>query len=72
MLHSLQETKCDALLLLLLLLPTQTKLKEQQSQQRQKQHSSSMRMPPKKVNCISVNYNKLIYAYIPHTYATVH
>ena len=30
MLHSLKETKCDALLLLLLLQPTQTKLKQQQ------------------------------------------
>ena len=30
MLHSLQETKCDPLLLLLLLQPTQTKFKQQQ------------------------------------------
>ena len=36
MLHSLQETKCDALLLLLLLQPTQTKFKQQQPQQQQK------------------------------------
>ena len=36
MLHSLQETECDALLLLLLLQPTQTKFKQQQPQQRQK------------------------------------
>ena len=35
MLHSLQETKCDALLLLLLQ-PTQTKFKQQQPQQQQK------------------------------------
>ena len=35
-LHSLQETKCDALLLLLLLQPTQTKFKQQQPQQQQK------------------------------------
>ena len=33
MLHSLQETKCDALLLLLLLQPTQTKFKQQPQQQ---------------------------------------
>ena len=36
MLHSLQETKCDASLLLLLLQPTQTKFKQQQPQQQQK------------------------------------
>ena len=36
MLHSLQETKCDALLLLLLLQPTQMKFKQQQPQQQQK------------------------------------
>ena len=36
MLHSLQETKCDVLLLLLLLQPTQTKFKQQQPQQQQK------------------------------------
>ena len=36
MLHSLQETRCDALLLLLLLQPTQTKFKQQQRQQQQK------------------------------------
>ena len=36
MLHSLQETECDALLLLLLLQPTQMKFKQQQPQQQQK------------------------------------
>ena len=36
MLHLLQETKWDALLLLLLLQPTQTKFKQQQLQQQQK------------------------------------
>ena len=36
MLHSLQKTKWDALLLLLLLQTTQTKFKQQQPQQRQK------------------------------------
>ena len=35
-LHSIQETKCDALLLLLLLQPTQKKFKQQQPQQQQK------------------------------------
>ena len=36
MLHSLEETKCDASLLLLLLQATQTKFKQQQAQQQQK------------------------------------
>ena len=36
MLHSLQETKCDVLLLLRLLQPIQTKFKQQQPQQQQK------------------------------------
>ena len=67
MLHSPQESKCDALLLLLLLQPTQMKFKQQQPQQ----HSSSMRIAPKRVNCISVIYNTFIYAYTSHTYATV-
>ena len=71
MLHSLQETKCDALLLLLLLQPTQTKFKQQQPQQQQKTAQLSMRIAPKRVDCISVIYNTFIYAYMPHTYATV-
>ena len=36
-----------------------------------KQHSSSMRIAPKRVGCISVIYNTFIYAYMPHTYPTV-
>ena len=36
MLHSLQETKFDTLLLLLLLQTTQTKFKQRQTQQQQK------------------------------------
>ena len=36
-----------------------------------KQHSSSMRIAPKRVDCISVIYNTFIYAYMPHTYPTV-
>ena len=36
MLHSVQETKCDASMLLLLLQPAQTKFKQQQPQQQQK------------------------------------
>ena len=36
-----------------------------------KQQSSSMRIAPKRVNCISLIYNTFIYAYMPHTYATV-
>ena len=71
MLHSLQETKCDALLLLLLLQPTQTKFKHNNHSNNKKQHSSSMRIAPKRVDCISVIYNTFIYAYMPHTYATV-
>ena len=72
MLHSLKETECDVLLLLLLLLlqPTQTKFKQQQAQQQQKR-SSSMKIAPKRVDCISVIYNTFIYAYMPHTYPTV-
>ena len=34
--HSLQETKCNPLLLLLLLQPTQARFKQQQPQQQQK------------------------------------
>ena len=30
-----------------------------------------MRIAPKRVSCISVIYNKLLYAYVPNTYATV-
>ena len=41
MLHSLQETKCDILLLLLLLQPTQTKFKQQQPQQQFKCKNST-------------------------------
>ena len=36
-----------------------------------KKTSSSMRIAPKRVNCISMIYNTFIYAYMPHTYATV-
>ena len=36
-----------------------------------KQHSSSMRIAPEQVDCISVIYNTFIYAYMPHTYSTV-
>ena len=71
MLHSLQETKCDPSLLLLLLQPTQTKFKQQEPQQQLKQHSSSMRIAPKWVDCISVIYNKFLYSYMLHTYAAV-
>ena len=71
MLHSLLKTKCDTLLLLLLLQPTRTKFKQQQPQHNKEQHSSSMRIAPMQVDCISVIYNTFIYAYMPHTYATV-
>ena len=36
-----------------------------------KQHSSSMRIAPKQLGCISVIYNTFMYAYMPHTYPTV-
>ena len=36
-----------------------------------KQHSSSMRIAPKRLDCISVIYNTFMYAYMPHTYPTV-
>ena len=72
MLHSLQETKYDPLLLLLLLpQPTQMKFKQQQPKKQQQQQIAQMRIAPKIANCISVIYNTLLYAYMPHTYATV-
>ena len=71
MLHSLQETECDALLLLLLLQPTQTKFKQQQPQQRQKTTQLKYENSTKRVDCISVIYNTFIYAYMPHTYPAV-
>ena len=66
MLHSLQETECDALLLLLLLQPTQTKFKQRQKTTQLKYENST-----KRVDCISVIYNTFIYAYMPHTYPAV-
>ena len=68
MLHSLSETKYDPLLLLPR--PTQMKFKQQQPKQQQKTTQFKLRIPPKRVNCISVIYNTFIYAYMPHTYAT--
>ena len=47
MLHSLQETTCDAVLLLLLLQPTHTKFKQQQPQQQkttQFKHENSIKV----------------------------
>ena len=35
------------------------------------ENSSSMRIAPKRVDCIPVIYYTSIYAYMPHTYATV-
>ena len=71
MLHSLKETTCDPLLLLLLIQPTQTIFKQQQPQKQQKITQFLMSTAPKRVDCISVIYNKFLYAYMPHTYATV-
>ena len=51
MLHSLQETKCDPLLLLLLLQPTQANVKHQNHSKNKKQHSSSIKTAPKRVDC---------------------
>ena len=71
MLHSLQETKYGPLLLSPLLLPQPTPMKFAQQPQQQKSSSSSMKIAPKRVSCISVIYNKFLYAYMPHTYVTV-
>ena len=61
MLHSLQETKCDALLLLLVLEPTQMKFKQQQPQQQQKttqfKYESSTKVS-------KLHFNDLQYIYI--------
>ena len=73
MLHSLQETKCDLLLLLPLVLPqpTQKKFKQQHPQQQQKATQFKYENSTKESECISVIYNTFLYAYMPHTYATV-
>ena len=55
-LHSLQETKCDALLLLLLLQPTQMKFKQQQKTTQFKYENST------KVS--KLHFNDLQYIYI--------
>ena len=61
MLHSLQETKCDVLLLLLLLQPTQTKSKQQQPQQQQKtrqfKYENSTRV--ERIDCINSKASRL-------------
>ena len=36
-----------------------------------KNNSSGMRTAPKRVDYISVIYNKFLYSYMPHTYAIV-
>ena len=73
MLHSLEETKYGPLLLgpLLLQQPTQMKFKQQQPQQQQKKHSFSVKIALKRLSCMSVIYNKFLYAYMSHTYAAV-
>ena len=74
MVHSLQETKYGPLLLSPLMLPqpTQIKFKQQQPQQKlKKQNSPSMKVSSERASCISVIYNKFLYAYMPHKYVTV-
>ena len=71
MLHSLQETKCDASLLLLLLQLLRQRSSNKNRSTSKKQHSSSTRTAPKRVDYISVTYNKFLYANMPYTYATV-
>ena len=71
MLHSLQETKRDPLLLLLLLQPTQTKFKEQQPQQQQKTTQFQYENSTKVSRLHSVIYNKFLYAHMPQIYASV-
>ena len=72
MLHLLQDTKCDPLLLLPLLLsqPTQKKLKQQQPQQ-QKTTQFKYENSTKESK---LHFSDLQYIYIciyPHTYGTV-
>ena len=67
MLHSLQQTKCDALLLLLLLQPIQTKFKQQQPQQQQKTMQFKYENSTK---ASRLHFSDLQYIYIC-TYATV-
>ena len=71
MLHSIQETKYDFLLLLLLPLVQPTLMTFKQQQQQQK-HSSGMRVSPRrdKLHFIDLQYI-CIYIYASHTYAAV-
>ena len=61
MLHSLQETKCDALLMLLLLQPNLTKFKQQQPQQQQK---TTQFKHEKSTIASRLHFNDLQYIYI--------
>ena len=71
MLHSLQETKCDILLLLLLLQPTQMKFKQQQPQQQQKTKQFKHENITKVSKQHFSDLNTFIYAYMSPTYTTV-
>ena len=77
MLHLLQDTKCDPLLLLPLLLsqPTQKKLKQQQPQQQQQQQQKTTQFKYENSTKESkLHFSDLQYIYIciyPHTYGTV-
>ena len=66
MLQSLQETKCDALLLLLLLNLLRQSSSNNNYSNNKKRHSSSMRIAPERVDCVSARYSKFLYAYKPH------
>ena len=65
MLHSLQETICDALLLLLLLQPTQTKFKQQQPPQQQKTTQLKYENSTKASRLHFSALQCIIYAYMP-------
>ena len=65
MLHSLQETICDALLLLLLLQPTQTKFKQQQPPLQQKTTQLKYENSTKASRLHFSDLQCIIYAYMP-------
>ena len=65
MLHSLQKTIGDALLLLLLLQPTQTKFKQQQPPQQQKTTQLKYENSTKASRLHFSDLQCIIYAYMP-------
>ena len=65
MLHLLQDTKCDPLLLLPLLLsqPTQKKLKQQQPQQQQQQQKTTQFKYENSTKESKLHFSDLLYIY---------